>query len=370
MKLLQNKRIFLLTSALNGGGAERVFCWLALQLERLGARVTVFSLSGEPPSDLSFRDIHILEWRSERDYPAVIWKLSREIRQTQPDLVVGWSFLSNLAVILAVRLSGRSMRTVCNERSRVSELLKSSGWMKRTLLRFLTRWCYRRANRVLCNSRAAKDDLIDRFGIPAERLGVVPNPVDVERIQKLQTSYPPEFEGAVHPIYLQVARLSQEKGADDALEAWYALPEDQRGTLFFIGDGPERPRLEARIKKRQLEGQVRLIGYRKEPYGYMYHCDVMLLCSQYEGFPNVVLEGLAAGAVVVATESCDNVIELGKAGCCLTCPPKDQQALTTQMLNATQPTVRQELRRQSRIGIQQFSSPRVLEEYVQQFLSF
>ena len=370
MESLQNKRIFLLTSALNGGGAERVFCWLALQLERHGARVTVFSLSGNPPPESSLQDVHILGWRSERDYPAIIWKLSREIRRARPDLVVGWSFLSNLAAILAVRLSGRSMRTICNERSRVSELLKSSGWMKCALLRYLTRWCYRRADRVLCNSRAAQDDLINRFDIPVERLGVVPNPVDMERIQKIQTQCPPEFEGAAHPIYLQVARLSREKGAEDALEAWSALPEERRGTLFFIGDGPERSQLETLIKTRQLEGQVRLIGYRKDPYGYMHHCDVMLLCSQYEGFPNVVLEGLAAGAVVVATESCDNVVELGKAGCCLTCPPKDRQTLTALMLKATQPTVRQELQRQSRIRIQQFSPPRVLEEYVQQFLSF
>ena len=81
MESLQNKRIFLLTSALNGGGAERVFCWLALQLERHGARVTVFSLSGNPPPESSLQDVHILGWRSERDYPAIIWKLSREIRR-------------------------------------------------------------------------------------------------------------------------------------------------------------------------------------------------------------------------------------------------------------------------------------------------
>lgn len=368
MNSLQHKKIMLVTSALHGGGAERIFRWLAWMLAKSGAELRIFSFCGKPDEADMPVPVEILGWRSEYDYPRIIRDLRREIRDFRPDLVVSWAFLTNLVCAIACRLSGTDAVPVLNERSRVSQLLGDSGWFRKTILGLAVRWCYRRAERVLCNSNSACLDLSRSFGIPESRLAAVPNPVDINGVMSAAVDCPPEFADAPRPIHVCVGRLSPEKGQLDALQGWLALAEYQRGSLFFVGDGPDREKLAGAIADSNCGTRVHLLGAKQNPYPYMHHADTMILSSYYEGFPNVLLEGIAVQTVVVVTESCDNVVELAAAGCCLSSPVGDASALTDRLHLAQHPDIRAGIRKQCAQVITGYAPEAVAGIYTQQFL--
>lgn len=104
------------------------------------------------------------------------------------------------------------------------------------------------------------------------------------------------------PVLSSIGRLSAEKGHLDLVEALGIL--SRRGhqvSLVLVGDGPERPRLEARIRDLGLGDRVHLTGYLDQPQRVLEETDLAVLPSHTEGLPNAALEAMAMGVPVLAT---------------------------------------------------------------------
>ncbi len=101
------------------------------------------------------------------------------------------------------------------------------------------------------------------------------------------------------PIVLTVARLDKQKGLAYLLEAATLVPE---ASFVLAGSGPERGALESQVRAQGLEGRVRFLGYRQDVPELLASCDVFVLPSLYEGFSVSILEAMAAGKPVVATD--------------------------------------------------------------------
>jgi len=102
-----------------------------------------------------------------------------------------------------------------------------------------------------------------------------------------------------------------------------------------LGEGDERPKLEALIKERELEEAVALPGFVDNPYKYMKHAAVFVLSSQWEGFGNVLVEAMALGTPVVSTDCPSGpaeILENGKWGVLV--PVGDIQQLAKGILSA------------------------------------
>ena len=173
----------------------------------------------------------------------------------------------------------------------------------------LDRWSLRAADRVVTVSQAFARDLA-RLGVRQDRIRVLHNSVDASRaaseeITEAARSLKARMGIASgERIILSVGRLSHEKGhADliDALDALRGLHAESRARLVIVGDGPERPRLEAAAARLGLADRIVFAGQVHNVRPYYAMADLLALPSHSEGSPNVLLEAMAAKLPVVAT---------------------------------------------------------------------
>jgi len=161
-------------------------------------------------------------------------------------------------------------------------------------LKLLRSWYVRRADRIIVPSRYLKG-IVEGWGVPEEKCQVVYNAI--------------EPIGDIKPIYvplgtpfklITVGRLVPWKRVDGILRA--IAPIEGVG-LVIVGDGPERPRLEALVEELGLGERVFFAGKRsrQETLALMEGCDAFVLNSSYEGLPHTLLEAMQVGLPVIAT---------------------------------------------------------------------
>lgn len=200
--------------------------------------------------------------------------------------------------------------------------------------RLLGRFAYSRADQVLANSPSVGRLLAEEEGVPSSRITVIPNFVDAASFCDDPASGPTALResfgiGRDAVVLGVVARLSSEKGHDVLLRA-YALARRSipgESHLILIGDGPESGRLQDLSQSLGLEGHVHFAGHRTPPPNLHLNLDVSILPSFSEGFPNSVIEAMAASRPVIA--SCvggvPDAVQDGVTG--ILVPPRDVEAL-------------------------------------------
>lgn len=127
-------------------------------------------------------------------------------------------------------------------------------------------------------------------------------------------------------LFLAVGRLVRQKRFDLLLDAFAqgARPGDR---LAIIGEGPWRRRLEARAARRGIEGRLLLPGHCHDLAPWFAHADALVMSSDYEGLPAVLVEALAAGLPVISTASSPGVTGLLDGGVGRLVAPGDLPAL-------------------------------------------
>jgi glycosyltransferase involved in cell wall biosynthesis len=189
-----------------------------------------------------------------------------------------------------------------------------------------------RRDRVIAVARSVKTALVENEGIPPRRVEVIPNGIDTDRFApspaarvEVRTDL-----GLVANdfVVMMVARLDPIK---DHLTAIRACAGASAGLpnlrLLVVGDGPERPKIEAIIRERNLGDRVRLLGTRHDVPRLLTAADALLLTSVSEGIPLTVIEAMATGVPVVSTDvgSVADVVSDGVTG--LLAPARDEVSL-------------------------------------------
>lgn len=306
--------LFVLPS-LKGGGAERVAVTLLCHLDRARIKPALAVLNCEEPAyaaDLP-TDVEIIDLKSPR-VRLGLFALLRLIWRTRPNVVFSMIGHLNLGLALLRPFLPRGVRLCARETNVISEMLGDhpQGLLWRAAYTFL----YRRFDAVICQSDHMRSELVEVFGVTANRTVVIRNPIDVERIRGL-ASAPMDGQswqtGSIRLI--AVGRLTYEKGVDLLLEA-VALVDHPAVEVLVLGAGPLRGALEHMARTLGLTDRVRFLGFVRNPYRYMARADALVLSSRFEAFPNVVLESLACGVPVIATPAHGGMREmaLGQLG--------------------------------------------------------
>lgn len=359
-------RILFVIPSLGGGGAERACINIlkGLDRERFPCTLCLFAKGGvflsEVPSDIRLYD---LGGHLRYDF-RLIPRLSRIIRHEQPSVVLSFLRYANAITVLAATLSRHGAAIVLNEQNYPSVEMPRFRWS--TLRRAAIRRLYARADVIIAISEGVAGDLTAAFHVPRHRIAVIPNPVDVSRIRLLaqEPVDHPWFNGD-EPVIIAVGRLEAQKGYPDLIEAFSILQHDVPARLVFLGEGSQRATLEALVQERRLGGRIAFLGFQSNPYRFMAHADAFALSSLYEGFGNVIVEALALGLPVVATDCRSGpaeILERGRYG--LLVPVSQPDAMAEALRHALLDVgLRERLRRDGPARAADFDLTTIVERY-------
>lgn len=308
----QERRALFLFPTDRMGGAERITRTMVREAARSGrfdaidCFILCKSRSGTLDSLLQLGNValHYTEASNER---GGLVALLRTLPKTRYDLVFSSHTHLN-AVASGMRWAGllRTRALVARESTMIFER-KFEGVGR--FFRFL--YCfYGRQDMIICQTERMRQSLDrntnHRF---RDRLIVVPNPVDTERIDEGRAAPLPQVVRAIPEGRMLIGwcgRLSNVKSPLRALDVLREVRD--RGAdsahLLFVGEGPMRMELEGRARELNIDQFVTFAGHMANPAPALMRCRLGLLTSDIEGFPNVILEMLACGIEGIATTDC------------------------------------------------------------------
>lgn len=296
---------------LDPGGAERALVQLVIRLDRNRFEPHVICLSppGQLVDTLRAADVRVTCLNVRRRWDLfVVWRLFRELRRIRPTILQTFLFHANLAGRIAAWLA-RVPHVVCG--IRVAEKRRNS-YLR---LDRLTEWM---VEKQVCVSEAVREHSLTYGGLNPQKLVVIPNGVDYE---KFSSAAPIDFSPwKIEPtdhVWVTVGRLDPQKGPWDLLDAVEKLHANHpRLKLLWAGRGPLQADMQRWIDDHGLQDTIHLVGWQDNIPGLLKAANGFVLCSHWEGMPNVVLEAMAAGLPVISTnvEGVAEIIDDGKTG--------------------------------------------------------
>jgi glycosyltransferase involved in cell wall biosynthesis len=318
-------RILLLLGWLNGGGAERVAVQLFNNLHgrMIDMRMALLRRAGPylervTPDRVLFRGwcerwfpqdgANATFYRPDRFLRSVSigpWAFRSMIREADPDVVMSFTKGPNVLAYLALRgMRGKRPRWIAREGNNIGRSSTEDGPSKvaRSVETGLVGAAYRAADCVVANSAQLAARLQRRLGLRRGRMRVLHNPVDIASI--VARSAERGEAPSNRPFLLSAGRLTRQKGHDLLLRAFAASRYRDGHDLVIIGEGPELPALQVLAAELGIGDSVRFLGFAANPWAWMARAELFVLPSRWEGFPNALLEAMACGAAVLATD-CD-----------------------------------------------------------------
>ena len=148
------------------------------------------------------------------------------------------------------------------------------------------------------------DDLSRVGDIPRNHIQVIYNPVITPGLREKASAPLTDawLADSGPPVILAVGSLREQKGFDVLIKAFAEVRRTRAARLLILGEGVDRPQLEALIKELSLQNDVRLPGFVLNPYAYMARASLFVLSSNWEGLPTVLVEALFCGVPVIATD--------------------------------------------------------------------
>jgi glycosyltransferase involved in cell wall biosynthesis len=289
---------------LRSGGTERRMLNLLAKLDRTRYRPLLCCIDDLGPLAEDARDLEVepfvlgRKWRFDL---RGIERLARVVRANRPAVVHSWLYIANVFGRIG-GLLGHAEAMVAADGA--TEIPASPA--RQVVVRTIDRLLSLPTDCVIANSDAVASSLEAR-GIPREKITVIRNGVSVPPVLTEDERIAMRSElGASTDDHVvgMVARLTTvNKDHQTFLRAAAHIHRAERRVRFvLVGDGPARAELEALVHGLGLAETVRFAGHRGDASKLIGCFDVSVLCSLFEGFSNVILESMASGRPVVATD--------------------------------------------------------------------
>jgi glycosyltransferase involved in cell wall biosynthesis len=281
---------------MRGGGAERVISTLLQHIDKnkFDLNLALITKEGKFLDDIP-NHVNMIDLDAKRVRKS-IFKIIKTINSLKPDIVFSTLGHLNLLISIIRPFLSKKIVFIGRESNTVSVINKQSKYPK--LFDFLYNNFYNNFDHIVAQAEYMKKDLVENYQIKSEKITVINNPIDIEKIVQLSSESSIQLFDSSKINLLAVGRLSYQKGFDTLLEVMQKL--DDKYFLSILGQGPDEEKLKSIIKELNLEKKVKFLGFQNNPYIYMKQADIFVLSSRFEGFPNVVLEANACGTQVVA----------------------------------------------------------------------
>jgi glycosyltransferase involved in cell wall biosynthesis len=290
-------RVFVLVTLGEVGGAQGYVASLLPALAGeydviVGAHGGAFVREAAERSGVEFVHLEQLRrpisaWRDLRGFA----ELYRLLRRCRPDLLHASS--SKAGVI--GRLAAVAARVPVRIFTVHGWAFSAHAGVAAVIYRWADRIAGRATTATICVSQRERADGLRARTCRADRAVVIPNAVDVD-------SFPQAPLERAIPRLISVGRLAPPKDWPTLLSALAKLDAETFAELVIVGDGPDRERVEDELAGSSLERRARLLGERDDVPGLLSDADVFVLASRSEGLPLSVIEAMAAGLPVVASD--------------------------------------------------------------------
>jgi glycosyltransferase involved in cell wall biosynthesis len=324
------------------GGLNRYFRELFLTLQTQGVSpqgVVLGPVEGDPPRDIT------IAASARQPLPSRLWHYWKSVDEASADRDVVDAHFALYAAGPILLGSARRLPLVLHFHGPWADESRSAGagsTLRATLKRLLERRVYRRAHEAIVLSAAFRRVLVERYGVVPWRVNIVPPGVDLARFVPRDAAVSRRRLGVPQSAWVAVSvrRLVPRTGIDTLLAAWAELTRTREEVLLLIvGDGPARTRLEELSGELGLGETVRFVGpvSDRDLRAYYQLADVCVVPSAaLEGFGLVVLEALACGTPVIASDSGGLPEALSGLDSSLVVPAGDVRALAQRLEAAAQ----------------------------------
>ena len=299
-------RLGVLIYSLAGGGAERVVSYLVTYCHNNNIDVHLILMNTNKkykiPEGLN---VHYIEQSQDNEsgilkalkIPLLAFKYAKLVKKLQ--LTHSLSFLTRPCFIniLSRKFTSHKFRLITNERAFPSLQYSYKG-LQSSFNKKMIKALYKKSDLLISNSHGNAQDLIDNFEVPADKIKVIHNPIDLDKIKNIE---PEEnfFDDSKFNI-VTVGRLDIGKNHKMLIEAFGKL-KDLNIRLYIFGEGNTRTELKETINTLNLKDQIFLMGFDANPYRYLKCADLFIFGSNHEGFPNVLLEAIACQLPILTT---------------------------------------------------------------------
>ncbi len=358
---------------MGGGGAERALVNILNHLDRsrFEPHLALFQKEGvfldDLPGDLPIYEIQPEDHGFLHRNRTRLRAIKRLSNCLHPDLIMSVQWQVNSVVLLTHALLDLNCPVVVNEQ--VALRRGSTAIWQRRLFWPLARRVYKLAAKVVTISQGIASELQEELSLPADHFRIINNPVSLTEIREQPSQHPLDRPPDTTPRLIAVGRLEKQKNYPLLLRAINRVIEIEPVRLDILGEGSERPHLEALIQTMELEQQVHLLGFQPNPFSYMAEADIFVLSSDFEGFGNVIVEAMALGKPVIATDCPYGPAEIlanGEHG--MLVPPADEQALAEAILRLIRdPDARAKLSAKAEERAEDFSVHQIVPRYQRLF---
>lgn len=294
------RRLLVVTDEMEIGGSQRQITYLLGGLDRARWRPALLYFRNRSflLDELAALQVDVLHVPKRRRLdPRFALRYLRTLRDGRYDLVHAFSLTAELWTALASLFLRRPPRLVASVRGMYLLQPRWFWWLKR--------FAIRRSTAVIANARACAEAAAMASGLPIGRFEVIPNGIgEPERLDegaraalRRELGVPP---GRAFGLF--VGRMVHQKNPSCLVRALAGMAPAERPWIALAGDGPLRNETEASATRAGLDRDLRFLGARDDTGALMQVADFLVLPSLHEGMPNVLLEAMAAGCPVIASD--------------------------------------------------------------------
>lgn len=300
-----SRRVAVFIPSMEVGGAERIVLNLCSGFIRRGLAVDLLLihrvgiyLAEVPP------EVRIITLSGRRALFAIP-ALARYLRRERPEALLATLTYANIAAVIARRIAGVATRVTVREANTLTRAAESAPELKDRQLPRAARWFYPWADAIIAVSSGAADGLVEATGMSRELVHVLDNPIitdDVATLAAEPVDHPWLTTARERPVIVAAGRLTPQKDFPTLLRAFALLRKRREARLLILGDGELRHPLEQLARDLGIAEDVSLPGVVRNPFSYMARASVFVVSSAWEGSPGVLIQAMASGAPVVATD--------------------------------------------------------------------
>ena len=295
------KKIMFFMFSLAGGGAERTIVNIINNIDK--TKFEVMLILGQRKNneylDLVSSDVKVQYLDCTRVKYCIL-KLRKVILKEEPNFVFSTLNPNNVVLTIANMLTfSKKSKVVIREANNRSQSGKVNFPNK--ILTFLTYNFL--ADKVIALSHGVKDDLVNSFRISSQKIKVIYNPVEIDKIKRLSNETVEEIiNKEKEKIIIAVGRLVEQKDLSTLIKAFALVDSKIASRLVILGIGPLENELKKLSRDLDVANKIIFLGFKKNPYKYIFQSDLFVLSSKWEGFGHVIVEAMACATPVVSTD--------------------------------------------------------------------